>query len=277
MGQPRVFYPGVFQKILPGRTSSAERVSPIPSAPVETKGKLAVYNDGEGAPEIVDVVAENELEFIELLSRSVVEVISKGRSTLPPEAIHAVVENLVHADFRGVVVSIYDHGRTLRVTDQGPGIAEPHRAFEVGFTTASERHRNVIRGVGSGLSSADRHLATVGGKITVDSNLGHGTVVTIMVPEPPEIPEEPETQATGKPGGVPDFELTTRQKKVLFLVTEIGIVGPSAIAGELGVSLSTAYRDLRFLEECNLIEANEEGKRSLTPEGLNYLEIVLNS
>ncbi len=77
-------------------------------------------------------------------------------------------------------------------------------------------------------------------------------------------PESP-VPATVRP------RLTTRQTQVLALVLESGSAGPSLVAKELSVGLSTAYRDLAFLEELNLIEA-EGGKRTVTEQGLTFLD-----
>jgi DeoR/GlpR family transcriptional regulator of sugar metabolism len=68
----------------------------------------------------------------------------------------------------------------------------------------------------------------------------------------------------------PAVRLTTRQKHVLALVLESGSAGPSIVSRELGVGLSTAYRDLASLEEHGLI-VSEGGKRTLTEKGLSYL------
>jgi DNA-binding IclR family transcriptional regulator len=61
----------------------------------------------------------------------------------------------------------------------------------------------------------------------------------------------------------------------LALVLESGLAGPSLVAKEVGVGISTAYRDLAFLEEAGLIVA-DGGKRTLTPEGLSYLGDLMN-
>lgn len=65
--------------------------------------------------------------------------------------------------------------------------------------------------------------------------------------------------------------LSGRQKQVLALVLESGSVGPSLVAKELGVGISTAYRDLAFLEEVGLI-TSESGKRTLSLRGLSYID-----
>lgn len=73
-----------------------------------------------------------------------------------------------------------------------------------------------------------------------------------------------------------DQTLTTRQKQVLALVLETGQAGPSIVSRELGVGLSTAFRDLAFLEERGLI-SSESGKRTVTEEGAAVLGSLMSS
>ncbi|TLM98470.1 MAG: HTH domain-containing protein [Actinobacteria bacterium] len=73
------------------------------------------------------------------------------------------------------------------------------------------------------------------------------------------------------PVHAPGPRLTTRQKQALALVMENGTAGPSLISRELGVGISTAYRDLAALEEAGLIDA-DGGKRTLSDAGLSYLD-----
>jgi Mn-dependent DtxR family transcriptional regulator len=56
---------------------------------------------------------------------------------------------------------------------------------------------------------------------------------------------------------------------------ELGSAGPSAVARELSVALSTAYRDLASLEEAGLIVADESGKRALAERGITLLDSLL--
>jgi Mn-dependent DtxR family transcriptional regulator len=56
---------------------------------------------------------------------------------------------------------------------------------------------------------------------------------------------------------------------------ELGSAGPSIVARELAVGLSTAYRDLASLEEAGLIVADESGKRALTERGVTLLDTIL--
>jgi DeoR/GlpR family transcriptional regulator of sugar metabolism len=75
---------------------------------------------------------------------------------------------------------------------------------------------------------------------------------------------------------VPFYQLNERQKKVLFLIMEYGAVGPSQVAKELLISLSTAYRDLRFLESLSLLQPDKQGKRCLTSTCIERLDELIN-
>jgi len=58
---------------------------------------------------------------------------------------------------------------------------------------------------------------------------------------------------------------------VLLLIAELGSAGPSAIAKELDVSQSTAYRELHLLASRRLVDSKGGGKRTLTEEGIAVL------
>ncbi|WP_219852475.1 hypothetical protein [Candidatus Hakubella thermalkaliphila] len=66
--------------------------------------------------------------------------------------------------------------------------------------------------------------------------------------------------------------LTRRQKMVLSLVTELEEVGPTRISEELDISLTTAYRELTFLEHAGFITSGSQGKRRVASKGLEYLK-----
>ena len=105
------------------------------------------------------------------------------------------------------------------------------------------------------------------GALAIEDNLGHGTVVTARV-------EPPEENVLAQPA-VPNYNLSERQLKALLLTMELSPVGPTRIAHELGVSTSTAYRDLVSLEEAGFVSSLATGHRSVTEEGLAYLGALL--
>lgn len=233
--------------------------------------RVAVYDNLSSLPRVVELSGRDYREFVDLMSNKTYELSQSKGGQIPFSVIREVVENLVHAYFEEAVITILDGGNTIRVSDQGPGIEDKDAAFTPGFSTATRQMKRVIRGVGSGLPVAKEMLEVAGGKITIEDNLRRGAVITLSLesqPVKPEPAQEPavETQAAPEP------LLTDRQKRVLFLVTELGALGPSKIADELGISLSSAHRDLVALEGLGLIETTSHGKRALSSRGVDYLE-----
>lgn len=236
----------------------------------EPEVRLAVYDSPLTAPQIVSLSAADLQTFIgELTSQTYSHSRQRG-GRIPFVVIREVVENLIHAYFCNAVITILDDGNTIRISDQGPGIRDKQRALEPGFTTATQEMRRFIRGVGSGLPVAKEQLAFLGGNLVVEDNLNQGTVVTLMLAKPssPNLrPSGPKPRAT----------LSSRQKKVLLLIGELGAVGPTGIAKELDISHSTAYRELQALEALTLIQSKGNGKRTLTEYGIAYLEEIFAS
>lgn len=268
---------------VPHRGHTTEQELPphaTPARPPRHRARLAVYDSLAAAPRTVDVVSDSEIGLIEEISSKTYSFASEAGGRIPYTVIREVVENLIHADFREPVVSILDRGNTVRIADQGPGIPDKDRARMPGFSTATESMKRAIRGVGSGLPIIREYLAHSGGGLGIDDNLGRGTVVTIRAGSADPDHRDPDSPAT--PTMLPPSEkavpaaphppLSTRQKQVLSLVLELGEAGPTAISNELSVALSTAHRDLAYLEHNGLIEASSSGRRVLTPEGASYLD-----
>lgn len=205
--------------------------------------------------------------FIEALAGHAHSVAQEQGGRLPLVVFREVIANLVHASFREVVITILDRGNTLVVSDGGPGIADKDAALRPGFTSADFRAKHFIRGVGSGLAVVAEALQPLNGVLHLEDNLGQGTVVTVRVPPEDEMPL---AQAS-----LPAYNLTERQLKALLLTVELAPVGPTRIARELGVSTSTAYRDLVSLEEAGFVTSLATGHRSVTEVGLAHLDALL--
>lgn len=236
--------------------------------------RLAIYDSLTSIPRVVELTSDDYREFIDLMSNKTYEFSQSKGGKIPFTVIREVVENLIHAYFQEAVITILDEGNTIRIADQGPGIADKERAFIPGVTSATREMKQYIRGVGSGLPVALEMLKASGGTITVEDNIDQGSVVTLRLPQQTAQKEEPKpaTERQRK-----DYGLTDRQKQVLFLVTELGPVGPSRIRAELNTSLSSAYRDLSALEECGLVKVDANGKRALTNKGMEHLEEIVSS
>lgn len=231
--------------------------------------RMAIYDSLAVAPRVLELSADDYDELINLLATKTYQFSQEKGGELPFTVIKEVIENLIHAYFKEVVVTILDDGNTVRISDQGPGIINKVKAFEPGFSTATREMKYHIRGVGSGLPIAKEALTILGGAISVEDNLSGGTVVTIRMPNLVEKRAHVEKQPA--PSSSQTFSLSNRQKQVLSVVMELSTAGPSNIARSLSVSLSTVYRDLLYLEELGLVESDSLGKRSLTTQGLDFL------
>jgi hypothetical protein len=281
----------------------SQTTTPYPpsAAPTNTKltsqaTRVVVYESPFAAPRIIMVPFSSPADSIESLTTTSHKLCRELGSPLPYTIIRALVENLVHADFAEPVISILDAGKTLRIADQGKGITHKDLALIPGFSTATRTLKEIIAGVGSGLPTVNCFAESEGGNLSIEDNLAGGTVVTLSLTAPQAQKTTPAPNSTALPvmdalplsvGGrgkpAPAFAypsmrpqdaahyLSERQKEVLSVVSDYGLTGPSGISDLLGISLTTAYRDLEFLERRKLLSSSG-GKRSITPEGSAYLD-----
>ena len=255
-----------------GDADSRASVIAVPGKPAAdltspTGARIAVYDGLIAAPRVEELLADDLGAAIEQLASRTYNLARERGGSIPYTIIREVSENLIHAGFREVVVTILEDGAVVRFADQGPGIPDKEKVFLPGFSTATREMKRVIRGVGSGLPIVRETLAFAGGTIEIDDNLGSGTVVTLRSAPLAEDRLEPDTAPA-----VP--RLSDRQKHALSIILEQGSVGPSVLSREIDVSLATAHRELTFLEEAGLIVADQTGKRALTEHGIACLEQV---
>jgi hypothetical protein len=241
---------------------------PLPAVPLGLEApRIAIYDTLTSPPRVIAVEEEDLPALVASLAEKTYHYCREQGGQVPYSVIQELIENLLHAYFRDVVITILDNGQTIRISDHGPGVDDKDRAFQPGFTTATAYQRQIIRGVGSGLPLARESLQFLRGILTVEDNLGGGAVFTIKMPSAAE--------AQPEPAGTPAVRLTTRQTKVLVLLMELGSAGPTAIAKELGFSPATVFRELVVLQDMGLIHSLGDGKRALREEGLRLLESIL--
>ena len=229
--------------------------------------RIALYEDTHRPPLVVSIAETRLPQLVEAVTARVHDLAKEQGGRLPYPVLRELIDNLVHASFQGVVVTILDRGNTIRVSDRGPGIPDKDAALQPGFTSADAEAKLYIRGVGSGFSLVRDALEEMDGTLRIENNLGRGTVVTIHVPPLPEKVLASAPMAT--------YNLPERQLKTLLLTVELAPVGPTRIAEELGVSTSTAYRDLVALEGEGFVASRATGHRTVTDAGLAYLDAVL--
>ncbi len=254
-----------------------------PERGAEFSIRVAVY-PRTGEPEVSEVSAASPRSASSKFSGLVMDKVKALGGRVPEESLRELVENLIHAEFRGVVISVLEDGNVVRISDKGPGVENKTRAFEFGFSGATPDALREIRGVGAGLGLARAAAEKVGGKVSLEDNIGGGTVATVAVVETAQVPDSanpaatpPPTSYRKYPDAVPNMNISERQQKVLITVLESGEVGPSTVADRLGISVSTAYRDLSVLEEHGLVTSAESGKRVITPLGRDLVEAIVNA
>jgi hypothetical protein len=234
--------------------------------------RIAVYAEPLSAPVVVPVsnlpTSDAEvLSFIEALSGYAHALAQEQGGRLPLVVFRELIDNLVHASFREVVITILDRGNTVRISDRGPGIVDKDAALRPGFTSADSHVKRFIRGVGSGFAVVREALVPLNGVLELEDNLGHGTVVTARA--------QPVEEISLAQAPLPSYNLSERQLKALLLTMELAPVGPTRLAQELGVSTSTAYRDLVSLEEAGFVTSLATGHRSVTEAGLTHVDALL--
>lgn len=210
---------------------------------------MAVYGAIGEPPRIEEFADDDGVGLVEALCDAVA-----AHSPLPAPAVREIIENLVHADFRDVVVSVLDTGHIVRVSDHGPGIADPARALMPGFTSAGPAARAVVRGVGGGLPLAHQMLLAAGGGLDIAENLGGGATVTMSAPSSDTAPPEPVCSEAAR--------------EILALLLEVGSSTPIVLAGELARSRSECGRELAMLHHRGLVRRDPAGGSCLTESGL---------
>ncbi|HLW61228.1 MAG TPA: ATP-binding protein [bacterium] len=256
-----------FLRLIAKHKGTPEDISQAPEV------RLAVYDTLLSPPQIISLSAEDFNELVGELAARTYNFARERGGRIPFVVIREIMENLIHAFFEDAVVTVMDNGNTIRISDHGPGIKEKERALLPGFTTATREMRQFIKGVGSGFPVAREQLAFLGGAISIEDNLEQGTVVTLHVGPPQAAAQTEPSRPATKPDPIPP-RTSDRQRKVLLLINELGSAGPSTIAKELGISASTAYRELDALQTLQLVAMRGLGKRTLTEQGIAYLDNV---
>lgn len=255
---------------------------------VYTTSRIAVYDDLRSAPRVIEVEPAETGEYIEHLAQAIYEQSQKLGGSIPYTVIRELSENFIHARFTEVVISIFDHGDTIRFADQGPGISHKKQAQMPGFTSACEPMKEYIRGVGSGLPLAREYLSMSNGSLSIEDNMGSGAVVTISLARDlsPEMDSEQEKQQNNsapltvvKPAATPKAsagapDLSDRQKRILMLFSTHGNLGVTDIVKLTGMPQSSVHVEFKKLEEMGLVIKGASQKRELTEEGHQVLEIL---
>ena len=120
------------------RLIEERRTSPPPlDATEEPEVRLAIYDSPVAEPQVISLRGDDFQAFVGELAARTYAVSRERGGRVPYVVIREIVENLIHAYFRNATVTVLDDGNTIRISDQGPGITDKHRALQPGFSTAT--------------------------------------------------------------------------------------------------------------------------------------------
>ena len=87
------------------------------------------------------------------------------------------INMVIHANGGEIDAEIDDHGVSLALRDQGPGIPDVEKAMQEGWSTASDKIREQGFGAGMGLPNMIKYTDSM----QIDTVLGVGTTITLRV------------------------------------------------------------------------------------------------
>lgn len=224
---------------------------------ISTVARIAIYDDLKSAPRIIEIDPAPTNDYIEALASKVYEQSKLAGGNLPYTIIREVSENLIHAQFTEIVISIFDQGNTIRFSDQGPGVKNKDKSILPGFTSAVEPMKKYIRGVGSGFPIVKDYLDISQGTITIEDNLESGSVITLSLAKKSE---QPIIDSLIPP-------LNSREKQLIPLFLQEGALGVTDIVRLTGLPQSSTHVTLKKLEDYGVLEKTAGQKRILTDFG----------
>ena len=103
----------------------------------------------------------------------------------PPDLIRRIaiamyeaeINMVIHANGGEIDAEVDDHGVTLALRDQGPGIPDVEKAMQEGWSTASDEIRAQGFGAGMGLPNMKKYTDSM----QIDTVLGVGTTITMRI------------------------------------------------------------------------------------------------
>ena len=241
---------------------------------VEYPARIAVYDDAAAAPRVVEVEPQEIRAYLDEITQEVNRLSHEQGGTIPFMVVREIVENFIHASFISPIISILDGGNTLRFSDQGPGIGEKELALQYGTTSATEEMKLYIRGVGSGLPYVQQYMADKGGSLTIEDNIGAGTVVTLSTKSAKDAQVKPviapEVEEVPAAGPAISYQVNERAALILKFLKTHEQVGSGDLTEEYGLSAPTWSRELKALAEAGIIKKSRQ-KYLLTAMGQKLL------
>ena len=105
-----------------GAAATVATADGSPAAPHGSAApRIAVYDTLTSPPRVLTVEAEDVPALIASLAEKTYHACREQGGQVPYTVINELIENLIHAYFRDLVVTILDGGQVIRIADHGPG------------------------------------------------------------------------------------------------------------------------------------------------------------
>lgn len=104
---------------------------------------------------------------------------------MPPDVVRRVsiamyegeINMVLHANGGKAIVTIFPNYVQIELIDKGPGIPNVELAMKEGYSTASERARDLGFGAGMGLPNMKRYTD----EMSIETEIGKGTTIRMIV------------------------------------------------------------------------------------------------
>lgn len=215
--------------------------------------------------------------YIEQTTSKLLKTINRYNIICSKIILRECLSNFYHALYHTAAVIINIDEYSITFIDNGKGIANPEKAFTIGYSTTQMDDRKNIRGLGLGFSIIKKECKKQNISFKLDSSANQGTKILLTFnkknlnkPTNKVISSRP-TAKSSDIIDIPHYCLLKRQREVLALINSADMVGPSKVSKLLGIPLSTAYRDLCLLEKYGLVFTLNK-KRTITTRGAELLQ-----
>ena len=233
---------------------------------VNTTARIAILDDLNSKPRIIDINPAPTIDFIGSLASSIYTEASQLGGKIGYTIIRQVTENLIHAKFKEITITIMPGGNTIKFADQGPGIEDKEKALQPGFSSASHDMKKYIDGVGAGLPIALEYLKNSHGSLNIEDNMNSGTVITLSLDNIAKDEKEETQSTTPSPLEALLEDVSKRGKEIIVFLSKNDLQGVSDISNTLHLPPSTTHLELSKLENLNIVTKIGK-KRTLTNIG----------
>jgi heavy metal sensor kinase len=157
------------------------------AGPVQRRQETGLLDLARESAALLEILAEENGQHIEVHGNGDVRADVDG--LILRQALINLIDNAIKYSPRGSAIRVdvrsdREGKAIVEVTDQGPGIPEPHcaRVFDRFYRVDKSRSREQGGGAGLGLSIALWAVRTHGGRIDLESHEGKGSTFRIVLP-----------------------------------------------------------------------------------------------